>query len=160
MLDRRLAARESHERLAAPSGHVEPLAVLRDLDAVRARCFAARHDLPPRPRVPLPELAVLLAGLHVGPAARRPSRLKVRRREAAFRQRHNGVQANRIGRNGAAHPRQSQWLRTLVELEDLDRLSVAVMDHVQRLDPVLARTKKQAVRPELVFLFRIDRTRT
>src|SRR6266853_1908950 len=50
-----------------------------DLDAVRARCFAARHDRTPRPRVPLPELAVLLAGLHVGPAARRPSRLKVRR---------------------------------------------------------------------------------
>src|SRR2546430_6733731 len=92
-LDRRLAARESNERLAAPAGHVEPLAVFRDLDAVRTGRFAAWHDLPPCRGVPLPELAVFLAGLHVGASARGASRLKIRRRKAAFRQRNDRVQA-------------------------------------------------------------------
>src|SRR5206468_13130514 len=100
-LDRRLTARESNEGLTAPAGHVEPLTVLRDLDAVRAGCFAARHDLPPGPGVPLPELAVRLAGLHVRSSTRRTSRLKIRRREAAFGQRNDRIQSDRLRRNGA-----------------------------------------------------------
>ena len=108
--------------------------------------------------MPLPELAVFLAGLHVGASARGASRLKIRRREAAFRQRNDRVQADRLGRDGTAHPSQRRRLPTRVELENLDRLPVAVMDNVQRMDRVPARTEEQTVRPELVFLFRIDRT--
>ena len=41
-----VAARQADERLAAPRGHVERLAVFGQLDAVRAGGFAAGHLLP------------------------------------------------------------------------------------------------------------------
>src|SRR5690606_30448761 len=59
--DLRRPARDSRERLAAPRRHVDGAAVVRKLDAVRARRLAARHLLPAAVRMPLPQLAVRLA---------------------------------------------------------------------------------------------------
>jgi hypothetical protein len=77
----------------------------------------------------------------------------------AFRQGDHAVQPDRLGRNRAAYPRQRRCLAARVELEHLNRLSIAVMDDVQRVDGIATRPKKQAVRPELVLLFGIDRAR-
>src|SRR6185503_2492467 len=61
---RRRAARDAKERLAAPRRDVKCLAVVGELDAVRAGRLAAGHLLPPRRGVPFPELAVALAAEH------------------------------------------------------------------------------------------------
>src|SRR5436190_4098996 len=108
-LRRRRAAREANERLAAPRGEVERLAVGGELDAVRASGLAARDLLPAARGVPLPELAVLLAGHHLlqrglPAAARQP----VGRDEAAVRQAADRVQTDRLGRDHAADPREAR----------------------------------------------------
>src|SRR5262252_152277 len=41
-LNRRLSARQANERLASPSANIQPLTIFRDLQAVRAGCFATR----------------------------------------------------------------------------------------------------------------------
>src|SRR4029077_13614988 len=98
--------RKPDERLGAPAAHVEPFPVLRDLDAVRARRLAARHDLPADLRVPLPQLAVSFPGPDAVNPRGYAARQKIRRREAAFGKGHDGIESDRVRRHGAANPGQ------------------------------------------------------
>src|SRR6185436_15136345 len=84
---RRGAAGNTEERLAAPLRDIQRLAVVGELDAVRAGRFAARHLLPSGRRVPFPELAVALAAHHaLRRLARAAARQEIRRDEAAIRE--------------------------------------------------------------------------
>src|SRR5262249_26279688 len=120
----------------------------------------ARHDLPSGPGVPLPELAVLLARLHVCASARGASRLKIRGGETAVWQRDDRVEPDRLGRDGAAHPGPSPPLPAPAPPQPFDRLPAAMMDDVQRMEGAPAGAQRQTVRPEFVFLSRINRART
>src|SRR6266511_4124308 len=62
------------------------------------------------------------------------ARLKIRRREAAFGKRHHRVETDWIGSDRAADPDQRRRPGTRVELEDLDRFTVAVMYDVQGVE--------------------------
>src|SRR5882672_3057280 len=109
--------------------------------------------------MPFPQLAVLLASLHVRSSTSGASWLKVRCCETALGQSDDRVQTHWVWRHRAADPRQRGRLRAGVELEHLDRFPVAMMDDIQGMEGVPARTKKEAVRSELVLFFGIDRPR-
>ena len=63
--------------------------------------------------------------------ARAAARQEVGRDEAAVRQAANGVEADRLGRDGAADPRHGGRRRRGVDLEHFDRLPRAVTDDEQ-----------------------------
>src|SRR5204862_7308067 len=102
-LDLLRAVRQAHERLAPPRGHVERLAVVRQLDAVRARGLAAGHLLPLAARVPFPELAVRLNLDHLlTRVGRGAAREVVSCVEADDGELEIRIQADRLGRVTAA----------------------------------------------------------
>ena len=87
----------------------------------------------------------------------RAARLKIRGREPALGQTHHGIQTDGIRRDRAPDPRQRRRLGARVELEDLDRFPGAVVDDVQGVKRVPARTQRQAVRSESFLFLGIDR---
>src|SRR6185369_14313461 len=152
-----VAARQADERLAAPGGHIDRLAILRQLDAVRAGCFAAGHLLPLTVRMPLPELAVLFAVAHLRARVRiRASREKIRRDESAVLEATHRVEADRLWRNHAPDPSDLRHVAAYVDVEHLDRFAVAVADREQTLDRPADVVQPEAVSRELL---RIRRAR-
>src|SRR5262249_6908377 len=149
--DGRLPARQTDHRLTPPAADIEPLAVVRDLQAVRARRLAARYFLPSACGVPFPQLAVVLARHHLRTSGRvLTARREMRGYEATIRESDDGVEADRIGRNGTSGPGEHRRPRARVELEDLDRLAVAMVDDPHRVDRVPSAANVEAVCSELV----------
>ena len=160
-LHRRLTARETHERPVAPFGDVVPLSVLGNLEPVRTGRFAARHLLPSGAGVPFPDLAVVLAFEQLGRKSAAPTgglaRVEIRGGKAAVGQGCDGVQADGIGGDGAADPRDGRLLGANRHFEDLDRFAKAVVNDIERVDAVAARFQIETVGSEFLSVRAFER---
>src|SRR5438552_18654525 len=93
--------------------------------------------------MPFPQLAVDLAAEKLGHGG--AARTKFRGDEASIRQRHHGVQVDRIRGHRASDPCQGRCLRARVELEDFDRFPPPMVDAVQGMDRVPSRPESEAM---------------
>src|SRR5206468_8202154 len=132
-----------------------------DLAAIGAAGSTPRTLLPAAVRVPLPQLAVELARHYLAERrGTRAARRKVRRDEPAVGQANDGVQPDGIRCHSAANPGERRRLGPSVELEHLDRLARAVVDHEQGVNRAPSGPEIQTMRSEFVSLRQVEGTRT
>src|SRR6185369_1960308 len=128
-----LSERHAEELLISPTRNVQPFTILRNLEAIGSGSFGSGNFGPALAGVPFPESPIHFSSRHLGASACVTASQKIRSNETSVRKRKHFIQSNRIRRDRASDPRQGRWTGLRVELEYFNRLALAVIDNVKRM---------------------------